>query len=257
VARLETLLRAEVAGVPIRVRGDDPRPARPFLDRFARLARTRRRPVVWWDLLLRPRRPRVVRLGRSWYATRRVADLLDATELDLYRQVTWYSPRVPVHAACLAAPGGAAVLLAGPSGVGKSSLARALVERRWRYLGDDQAFVAADGTASGLPRAIAPDGVDPVLPAPAQVAHGPRPVGLVVLLGRPRRPSAAPVPTPAAVAAAELASGVLRGPRPEDLGVLTAFAGRTRAVRLGCAGVDAAADAVEATLARGTAREIA
>jgi hypothetical protein len=45
---------------------------------------------------------------------------------------------LPLHAACLAPPGKSfAVAIAGPSGVGKSTLAAELVRRGWFLLGDD------------------------------------------------------------------------------------------------------------------------
>jgi hypothetical protein len=42
-----------------------------------------------------------------------------------------------VHAAAVAPPGGAAILLAGPGGSGKSTTALAALEAGWDYLGDD------------------------------------------------------------------------------------------------------------------------
>ena len=52
----------------------------------------------------------------------------------------WGRQAIQLHAATLMAPAGGSVLLAGPSGVGKSSASLAMGGQGWRCLGDDLAF---------------------------------------------------------------------------------------------------------------------
>ncbi|WP_372022709.1 Hpr(Ser) kinase/phosphatase (plasmid) [Tistrella mobilis] len=59
---------------------------------------------------------------------------------------------LPLHAACLLPPGGrSAVAISGASGVGKSTLAAALLDRGWRFVADEVVRVTRDG--DGLPLA--------------------------------------------------------------------------------------------------------
>jgi hypothetical protein len=53
-------------------------------------------------------------------------------------------PAAPVHASCVA-KGGRGVLIAGPSGSGKSDLALRLIDRGWALVSDDYTRLAADG----------------------------------------------------------------------------------------------------------------
>lgn len=62
--------------------------------------------------------------------------------------------QIALHAACLAT-GGRTLLLSGPSGAGKTTLALTLAAAGFDYQGDDIALFARDGTASGIPFAPA------------------------------------------------------------------------------------------------------
>lgn len=61
-----------------------------------------------------------------------------------------------LHASCVAL-GGAGLLLLGPPGAGKSSLALRLMERGWALVADDQVAIAAtpEGLSASAPPALA------------------------------------------------------------------------------------------------------
>ena len=62
--------------------------------------------------------------------------------LKLLRPAGYFS----LHTAALVSPEGRGMLVAGPSGVGKSTIAIALVRAGWGYLSDDAVLLRRDGT---------------------------------------------------------------------------------------------------------------
>lgn len=86
-----------------------------------------------------------------------VAAMLIATALPA---ALWLQGRYVLHAAAVRLPGrAAAIAIAGPSGIGKSTLAAALVARGAALLADDSVALDDDGLASGLPGGLfEPDG---------------------------------------------------------------------------------------------------
>lgn len=81
-------------------------------------------------------------------------DVVPAFELDLYREIgTRAAPGWLLHAAALEV-NGQALVLCGPSGAGKTTLALALVQRGFRLLTEEIVWIGDDGTVRGLPRAI-------------------------------------------------------------------------------------------------------
>lgn len=106
-------------------------------------------------------------------------DVLPLLELDLYpRLVQGCSRRWVLHAAALGTLQGA-VLLAGASGAGKTTLSRALLERGWTYLTEEAAAVDQAGSVVGLAR--------PITLAPEQ-RGGPLPPGATLRSYRIRKP---------------------------------------------------------------------
>ncbi|HEY6077662.1 MAG TPA: hypothetical protein VIW29_02600 [Polyangiaceae bacterium] len=82
------------------------------------------------------------------------SDLAPLFELDLYRQIVQRAaPGWLLHAAAVAVEGGALVF-AGPSGAGKTTLALALAARGDRLLTEEIVWIGSDGTVRGLPRAL-------------------------------------------------------------------------------------------------------
>jgi len=83
------------------------------------------------------------------------ADVVPLIESALYKALhRQQADRALLHAACVVIPGcDESLVLVGPSGSGKSSLALAAVERGYRYLTDE--LTVTDGTRLwGVPRAI-------------------------------------------------------------------------------------------------------
>jgi hypothetical protein len=71
---------------------------------------------------------------------------------------------VPVHAACVIADG-AGVLIAGASGMGKSTLSVALAQHGFDYLSDDWTYLSLEGDSlrahgMGIPAKLLPDAVE-------------------------------------------------------------------------------------------------
>lgn len=234
--------------MPFTLRCDEPVALRGLLYRWHWLERWPRRSALVLDAHFRPRQPRLVVSGRSRATPRDATGLLVALELTLYAELAARTPWTPLHAALLARPGGGGALLAGDSGAGKSSLAWALIQRGWTYLGEEQAFLREEARAEGFPRALtlerdaAGERVDVVWSPDAAHEVG---VEQVVLLDSARE-AAAVEPLGEAAAAAALARQLLRAPRGADLARLTSLCARAPAHRLSLAGVERSADAVEA-----------
>lgn len=242
------MLVFEVAGVRVEVVAPAPLLA-PVLGRWGAMA-TQRGPhalTIRWTVDAR---------GDA-FELRRDGELIDAgpevdaramLELDVYREVAYASAATPLHAAALAS-GGRALLLAGASGAGKSSLALALARRDdWVYLGDEHAFVDDDLRVVGLARAVR-IGEEDARTSPPTVG-GAQPLALVVLLETPRTATGEARVVPAALAAARLVEALHRRPGAEDVRRVTALASRVPVLALARSGVEAARDAVLAAWAR-------
>lgn len=81
-------------------------------------------------------------------------DVVPAFELDLYREIVARAP--PgwlLHAAAIDVDGHALVLC-GPSGAGKTTLAMALAARGYRLLTEEIVWLGRDGSVRGLPRSL-------------------------------------------------------------------------------------------------------
>lgn len=103
--------------------------------------------------------------------------------------VLWQRGRFVLHASAVVLPGAAgAIALAGASGSGKSSLARALVDTGARLVGDDSIAVGG-GLVSGLPGGtfgpIEPEGGREFYPAPLELQVHSAPLAAIVVLGPP------------------------------------------------------------------------
>lgn len=126
-----------------------------------------------------------------------VAALLVATALPM---LLWMRSGIVLHAAGIVLPGcSSAVALAGPSGIGKSTLAHRLVERGANFVGDDSLLVSSDGNGpqvTGLCASCflpAPDAAQRVahaIPAARQTERAP--LGALVVLARANSGSARP-----------------------------------------------------------------
>jgi hypothetical protein len=175
--------------------------------------------------------------------------------------------RLLVHAAAVAPPDGGAVLIAGASGAGKSSVAAALGARGWHYLTDEVAALDATGRVLAYPRALSLSGAAraraegagaPAVPGAAEeifVAAAslgarppprrPMPVAAIVVLdvGRSARSVRALRPGEAVLALGEACFN-LRARAGAGLAVLRDLALRAPAWQLAVEGIDATADLV-------------
>ena len=98
--------------------------------------------------------PALVCEGRYTTAVEHVADLVPLFELDLYHALVEHAPPgLVLHAAALERDG-AAIVLAGGSGDGKTTATLALIERGWRMSTDEIVHITRDGTVRGLARPI-------------------------------------------------------------------------------------------------------
>ncbi len=91
--------------------------------------------------------------GEELYATADGRDLVAAFELDLYRRATEAEDDWLLHAAAIAF-GERGLVLAGPSGNGKSTLAHALLGRGATYLTDEVAALGPGARLRGLRRPV-------------------------------------------------------------------------------------------------------
>ncbi|RMG08715.1 MAG: hypothetical protein D6731_21265 [Planctomycetota bacterium] len=243
MSRLALAARFVLGGVSVRVRADARPPRlRRLLARWEAFpAWPRRRARLAYDLLARPRRPRLVLNGYSYRRAVEPEDLVDLLEYEVCTRVPALTRAVPLHAAALVRDE-RALLLVGPSGAGKSTLARALVERGFGYVSDEQVYLGPGGAVEGMPRAIGLDGQARAWPVPrALVAQAPVRAERAVFLAPGRWPGAPLEPLSAAEALARLLAACLRPPRRGDAEALAAFAARCAPLSLACEGVEEAA----------------
>ncbi len=98
--------------------------------------------------------PALVCAGRYETPVRTAQDLVPLFELDLYHLLVEHArPGWLLHAAALER-GEAAVVLAGPSGAGKTTLALALLARGWRLVTEEIVLIERSGLVTGLARPI-------------------------------------------------------------------------------------------------------
>lgn len=147
-----------------------------------------------------------------------------------------------LHAAGLAAPDGGVVVLAGPSGAGKTTATR-LLARSWGYVSDETVGIGADGRVHGYrkPLSVITEGHGyKVQHAPSELGLRPLPaarlrVRRVVLLDRRDTHASAQLvpmsPSEALVLLAPQSSALASLPRPLDtmMRVLTGTGGAVRA----------------------------
>jgi hypothetical protein len=111
--------------------------------------------------------PALFRDGAPIYWSDYLPDLGRAFELDLYRQLVARAEGLFILHAAAVEIDGRAVVLAGDSGAGKSTMAQALIERGAGYISDEYVGLDVRGQVQGVPRPLTPtDGVLPaVIPA--------------------------------------------------------------------------------------------
>lgn len=99
-------------------------------------------------------RPSLVRAGVYETPVDAVEDLVPLFEIDLYHAlIEAAKPGWLLHAAALERDG-RAIVFAGPSGAGKTTLSIALIARGWRTLTEEIVLVDRHGIAHGLARPI-------------------------------------------------------------------------------------------------------
>lgn len=135
--------------------------------------------------------PGGIRRNDDFLAVEQPMDVTPTFELDLYEQVvTRAAPGWILHAAAIDV-GGRALVLAGSSGAGKTTLALALLAEGFRLLTEEIVWIGPDGTVRGVPRALhVPEG-EPLharipatwrrLPYPIRDRAGARREGLLVV----------------------------------------------------------------------------
>ena len=263
--RLHVLDRYRIGGVDVTIRADrvsDLAPIHKLLDRVERARRgaATATPRVTYDLFTATKRCRLVKNGRSLFSTRHRSLLFAGFELQLYEHLVENTPASPLHAACVLTEEGA-VLLAGSSDAGKTTLALELVGRGASYLGDEHTFVWPDGAVTGFPRAPHVDALPSTgwsglrlldsaqtLFVPERIAHRAEHVSMIAILERPRS-EAELVPLSVGAAAAHLAGHSHRDLCEGDLQRITALCATAPAYRVAIDGAGQAADAVLSALA--------
>jgi hypothetical protein len=192
------------------------------------------------------------------------SDLVPLFELDLYQQAAERAaPGWLLHAATLERDG-RALVLAGPSGAGKTSLTLALLARGWRLVTEEMTLVDRELAVVGLARPIHARAASEVPPswrvrdypirggAPSVLAHPPRearlegPLPLAAIVRIDHAPTAAPslVALAPQLAIPRLWDATLR--KDDDgLAAATAIAGRAHLLDLWSSSVDSAVALVE------------
>lgn len=164
--------------------------------------------------------------------------------------------QIALHAACVTR-GGRALLLSGPPGAGKTTLALALATTGFDYQGDDIAILRRDGTVSGVPFAPAvkagawglvgafrPDLCTTMvherldgkrvryLPPPGGAKTQPLPLGWLIRLDRGGDGPASLAPLHPADALADLIAGAYSAARTLSVPLLEALVGAMTGARL-------------------------
>lgn len=103
---------------------------------------------------LREPQPTLYRNDELWLSAASDSELLSLLEGELYRDIVRDAERAPLLHASAVSQGGSALVLAGRSGVGKSTLALALLQRGARYLSEEWVAFDADGRVRGVPRPL-------------------------------------------------------------------------------------------------------
>jgi hypothetical protein len=98
--------------------------------------------------------PALVCVGRYETAVDHIADLVPLFELDLYHALVEHAPPGWVLHAAAVERDGRAIVLAGLSGAGKTTLTLALLARGWRMATDEIVHISRDATIRGLARPI-------------------------------------------------------------------------------------------------------
>jgi hypothetical protein len=112
---------------------------------------------------------RILRDGEVMDDEAAAIDVSSILELDMLRScVARATGCVVLHAAAVRV-GDATVVMVGPSGAGKTTLTRGLLQTGAEYLSDECVAVGADGRVHGLARPICLEGVEDPSPDMAQV----------------------------------------------------------------------------------------
>jgi hypothetical protein len=101
--------------------------------------------------------PELLRDGTRVGRYDEAVDLVPALERDLNTQVTARAAGVLVHACAIAGRDGSALVFAGRSGGGKSTLIRELLDRGFSYITEECVALDADGACRGLARPLHAD----------------------------------------------------------------------------------------------------
>ena len=103
---------------------------------------------------VREPQPTLYRNDELWLSAGSDSELLSLLEGELYRDIVRAAERAPLLHASAVSQSGRALVMAGRSGVGKSTLALALLERGARYLSEEWVAFDADGRVRGVARPL-------------------------------------------------------------------------------------------------------
>lgn len=132
--------------------------------------------LLGWE----PTQPALFRDDEPIYWSPHPPNLGRVFELDLYAQLVARAEGLLVLHAAAFVIGGRAVVLAGDSGAGKSTMTQAFLERGAGYISDEYVGIDASGLVQGIPRPLTPtDGV-----LPATIPAGFRAAGYPLRLAR-------------------------------------------------------------------------